>query len=80
MISNGPQPFDLYVHEAERFLLCECLEAYDWIDRNELIRRVAAHLRTSYATTTAVVDDLHELGLLEANYGRFRIKRGRFSV
>jgi Mn-dependent DtxR family transcriptional regulator len=79
MISYGHQPFDLYVHETERFLL-EDLEAHNWMPRAELIRRVAAHLRTSYATATAVIDDLHELGLLEANYGRYRVKRGRLSL
>lgn len=80
MISYGQQPFDFYVHEAGRFLMENELEAYSWIERKDLIRRLASHLRTSYATSMAVVEDLHELGLLEANYGRYRVKRGRFSV
>ena len=81
MISYSPhQDFDFCVHETARFLCESCLEAYDWMDKNELIRRVAAHIRTSYATSLAVVNDLHDLGLLEAHYGRFRVKRGSFSV
>lgn len=81
MISYAPHmSFDFCVYEAARFLNESCLEAYDWMDHNELIRRVAAHLRTSYASSTAVVSDLLDLGLLEARYGRLRVKRGSFSV
>jgi hypothetical protein len=81
VISYAPsQDFDFNVYETARFLRESCLEAYDWMDKNDLIRRVAAHLRTSYASSTAVVNDLLDLGLLEAHYGRYRVRRGSFSV
>lgn len=79
MISYSPQSFDFYVYEAASLLTSD-IEAYDWTPKKDLIRRVATHLRTSYATSMAVVNDLHELGLLEAQYGLFRVKRGSFSV
>lgn len=74
MISARPIPFDVLVHEAGRFLMDSGLEAFSWSDKPTLIRRVAAHFRTSYAHSEAVVDDLLDLGLLEANYGRFRVR------
>lgn len=79
MISYSPQSFDFYVYEAAS-LLTNDIEAYNWTHKKDLIRRVAAHLRTSYATSMAVVDDLHDQGLLEANNGRFRVRPGSFSV
>jgi hypothetical protein len=79
LISRSPQPFDFYVNEAAR-LLREDIRAYRWQPVELLARQIANALSISYDTSKSVVSDLHELGLLEANYGHYRVKRGSFSV
>ena len=80
LIAYGPKDFDMCVNEAARFLREGELEAYAWVDGKELTRWIANRLSISYAKSTAVVSDLHDLGLIEAHYGRYRLKRGSFSI
>lgn len=74
LIAYGPLNFDLCVNEAARFLVTE-LEAYDWVDGHRLTQEVAKRLGISYLNSKRVVTDLLDLGMLEANYGTYRVKR-----
>lgn len=73
LIAYGPLNFD-GVNEAARFLVTE-LEAYDWVDGHRLTQEVAKRLGISYLNSKRVVTDLLDLGMLEANYGTYRVKR-----
>jgi hypothetical protein len=75
LIAYGPLDFDVCVNEAARFLSERELEAYDWVDGHRLTQMIANRLSISYAKSRAVVTDLLDLGMLEANYGRYRVKR-----
>ena len=74
LIAYGPLNFDVCVNEAARFLMTE-LEAYDWVDGHRLTQEVAKRLGISYLNSKRVVTDLLDLGMLEANYGTYRVKR-----
>lgn len=74
LIAYGPLNFDVCVNEAARFLATE-LEAYDWVDGHRLTQEVAKRLGISYLNSKRVVTDLLDLGMLEANYGTYRVKR-----
>ena len=80
LIAYAPLNFDVLVHEAARFLCENELEAYDWVDGHRLTQRIANHFGITYAKSKAVVADLLDLEMLEANYGLFRIKRGSLSL
>lgn len=74
LIAYGPLNFDVYVNEAARFLVTE-LEAYNWVDGHRLTQDVAKRLGISYLNSKRVVADLLDLGMLEANYGSYRVNR-----